>query len=279
MKRTTVVVVIVAALVLCLLAARLYTNYLRRDAVVQLESAGFDIQLIEGPPRTLGPGYLAQSFKTIRPEECRIWWSPRVNFLEHTAEDQPRVDDSLFFLVRRFPELETLFVSSPNSISAEGLRALATHNKLRELVIGTGVLKDEDLEYLSHLQSLEILGLSNQPISDEGMRRLSNLENIESLGLSGTRVDGSFLEGARYRDVICVLELADTRINDDTARRVLQLPKLKMVDLSHCSIGDDIIQEMKDKGIKVEQSSRRAEFIRSLRELEQGSRDQRVSSE
>lgn len=265
MRRLAIgIVILLASAVATVLACMLYANIQRKGALAELEALDVWAAQRGGDFHDEIRGTSVAGFDIIpvSAKDYSTWRYSPVDTITQYFETHTRLDDSVFLRIGRFPELKELQICGRNDIRGGGFVYLA-HCRLESLFICSGDILDKNLRYLGQLQSLRTLGLVNQPISDEGMKQLATLRNIENLTLNGTLVQGAFLADAAYRKNLVTLELADTMLSDKTARTIADLPVLRSVDLSYCKVSDEVVETIRRRGIAVETSSHRAEWLRS----------------
>jgi len=240
----------------------------RRRALANLEAHGFFADRWEGSgAATEIHGDLAASAPAypVRPNDISALAPGRVDTIWLSLETPERPDDSSLADIGLFREIRELNITGHNRITGAGLRHIAGHDRLVNLYLLNGDLRDEELRFLSSVKSVVRLDLTNQPVSDAGLRRLSDLPNIELLRLSGTRVTCSFLSEARYRNVLKTIEVADTLLDEQGCASILSLPALRYVDVSGCSIDHDTIAQLRMRGVEVESDSKAARTYRRWR--------------
>lgn len=81
-------------------------------------------------------------------------------------------DEALAVIGRRFQDLEYLFINDQARISDEGLRAISTLRRLRQLEVGSASrLADTGIKAIKQLPSLEELSIDNAPLISSGALR------------------------------------------------------------------------------------------------------------
>lgn len=261
-----VAVVLAAVFIVC----AYYPNYARKRALSQLERMKFRAEQLEG--ETITASALDETF--LVGEEVRRVWAKDLPIFGVTTpvdsiwlalEETTQPDDQALEWIGEFPELKRIDLFGHNRVTGSGLRYLTKHKQVKELFIVNGMLRDEYLHYLAHLENVLLVDLANQPISDAGLEGIGPLTKIKELNLIGTRTRGRFLKSASYRNEIERLHLANTEMDNQGALGLLELPKLAYVDLTNCAISADTLDRLKSRGVLVEKDSARAKSYRTMK--------------
>ena len=78
-------------------------------------------------------------------------------------------DDALSVIGQRFEHLAYLFINDQARISDEGIRALSTLRRLRQLEVGNATLvTDAGIKAIKELRALEELSIENAPLISSG---------------------------------------------------------------------------------------------------------------
>ena len=176
--------------------------------------------------------------------------SPEVMRVMHVVSAWPRLqrlevngtnDDELSY-VGALAELEELKVNgSMVTLGDEFVRHLAELGRLKVLSLAAFCgLTDEGLRHVARLRGLESLTLTWCPhFTSEGLRHLSMLTRLQTLDLEGCRrVTVDFRHLALLRGLKC-LNLADSRVTDESLRSVSALVLLEDLNLQCCNLVSD----------------------------------------
>lgn len=88
-------------------------------------------------------------------------------------------------------------------------------------------LTDDQLRYLSGLQSLRSLNLCGTKITDAGLEHLRGLDSLQTLELSATQVTDAGLEHLRGLDSLQSLGLSGTQVTDAGLMRLAVMKQLR----------------------------------------------------
>ncbi len=93
---------------------------------------------------------------------------------------------------------------------------------------GPTTLKDADLQQLTALKSLSVLGIANAPaVSDEGVRPLKSLTSLESVSLYATNVGDDSVRILAGLPKLNTIQLNETKVTDAGVAQLSQLPNLR----------------------------------------------------
>lgn len=109
-----------------------------------------------------------------------------------------------------------------SSVSAELLPALAKATQLRALILDAGVMRDQDIQCLTSLSTLEHLRLRNSPLTDQAVKDLANGQ----------------------LDELRILNLPQAKLTADGLRELARLPRLRNLRIGGRSIDDAAIAEL-----------------------------------
>ncbi|HEY7326946.1 MAG TPA: M56 family metallopeptidase [Gemmataceae bacterium] len=165
-----------------------------------------------------------------------------------------QIGDQALEVFARLPALQRLGLQG-NALSDEGLRHLQGMKQLRGLWIGMSrmPITDAGIKHLAGLTMLEQLDLQRANLSDEGVAALKNLKNLRHLDISIGRGPGDKQITDASVDTLTaltnlqVLMLLSTHITDRGAKRLSELPKLKMLWLHTSSISEQEREELKKR--------------------------------
>ncbi|MFK7766315.1 MAG: redoxin domain-containing protein [Mariniblastus sp.] len=103
-------------------------------------------------------------------------------------------------------------------------------------------ITDKSMTVIQRFEKLRVLSLRDNPITDAGLVALSNCEDLETLGLAGSNVDGSGLENLMMLPKLESLSFGayekGAPINDESMKLIVQLERLRHLDLSGTAITD-----------------------------------------
>ncbi len=99
------------------------------------------------------------------------------------------------------------------------------------------MITDRDLACLKPLRKLRTLSVNDVAISDAGVETLADL-NLKALGLIGTKVKGKTFSKGGFTH-LKILDLADTKTNDEGLRAIATLDSLCLLRLEYCRLVTD----------------------------------------
>ncbi|MEK4009059.1 STM4015 family protein [Paenibacillus sp. FSL H3-0333] len=185
-------------------------------------------------------------------EECEISWINQTD---------------LSPLLSAYPELQSLTAQGGTDLRLSQLQ----HDKLEELIIITGglskaVLADIAASRLPNLRKLELyLGVDNYGF-DGGLEDLLPLiepgkfPNLTYLGLKNSEIQDEIaaaLADAPILDQLHTLDMSLGTLSDTGAEALLaseRVKGLKLLNLSHHYMSDEMMQRLKDSGLPVDVS-------------------------
>ncbi len=124
-------------------------------------------------------------------------------------------------------------------ITDADLGLLAEARWLRRCRLRACGLRDEKLEFLSSMPSLESLDLSDNAVTDAGIVLAATSTCLKRLHLSGTLVEGPFLRSLRCRKGLSGLDLSNTAATGDHLVAVRTFPALENLFLDGLRRADE----------------------------------------
>jgi beta-lactamase regulating signal transducer with metallopeptidase domain/protocatechuate 3,4-dioxygenase beta subunit len=174
--------------------------------------------------------------------------------LQNVHINNSQIGDGALEVFARSPALKHLSLQG-NAFSDEGLRHLEGMKQLRSLWIGMNrePITDTGVQHLAGLTLLEQLDLQKANLSDEGVMVLKNLTNLKMLHLEGDDgPSGKTMTDASVDALAGLINLRDlwlqhTRITDQGAKRLIELPKLQTLYLSSSALSEQTLEELKKR--------------------------------
>ena len=105
----------------------------------------------------------------------RLGWAYE---LKATAEDLK--------VLQKLPDLVSLTL--PPDVTDDGLKAISSLTKLRDLSFASERVTDDGLRHLAGLTELESLSIHQAPVTDRGLKHLAGLRKLTSVDLTGSKV-------------------------------------------------------------------------------------------
>ena len=159
-------------------------------------------------------------------------------------------DDEQFNKLTTLSSIKTLSLRNP-LLTDSALPALSCLRALRRLVLDSSRITDTGVHYISELNTLESLTLFSPAITDQGLKYLSKLGEIKRLRLRGSFTD----EGLGYLSGMIKLTrlvLKSNLVTDMGLFKLRNNPGLKVVELSDTSVTRDGAKRFTEStGIKV----------------------------
>jgi hypothetical protein len=196
--RSLVITMIFCGLLLGRYGIRRHEAAQEKDALIELQSLGADVQLHE--ERVVGVSFSGPG--------------PPAKFLE---------------LLNRLPRLQRLVLIDTHLTDA-GLGKISEQGSLEQLLLLGANITDNGLAHLAQLTELKTLRLDNTQIGDEGLKHVRRLGRLERLDLVGTRVTDAGLEHLAGLAQLRQLYLNGTAVTEEGVNRLQErLPEAKIV--------------------------------------------------
>jgi hypothetical protein len=136
--------------------------------------------------------------------------------------------------------------TSFGTLSPEEVNVLLSRcDSLKELHLRGGWITDSTIESIREMSELRSLTLSETNVTAQGMGMLSSLPSLEFLTVKFGAWDGSGLEWLSESNALQVLDLADTKANDETCQAIGSCRSLRDVNLSYTAISDQGLAELR----------------------------------
>ena len=159
-------------------------------------------------------------------------------------------DDALASLVKH-PNLEYLWL--PSTISAKGLRHLATCDNLRTLGIQGTMIDNEAIAVLRSIQKLEDLHLLVTKIDDSGLVAIGRMDALEQLEVFGCRmITSNGLSQFAGVSRVKRLSLRASSVDDKGFLSLGSLRTLKAIDVAMTKVSEEAIKAFRHKRPTVE---------------------------
>lgn len=167
---------------------------------------------------------------------------------------QSQISDQSLAVFGTLPALESLSLQG-NNFSDDGPRHLVGLSQLKSLWIGSDETEytDDIAGHLSKLTSLEELELQSNQLTDAGMSQLAPLTNLRSLYIGGSE---SAAEGGISDESLPVLlamrelrqlSIQNTRLTDEAAMQLTDLPHLETLMLTVDVIARDAVDSIREE--------------------------------
>jgi hypothetical protein len=121
---------------------------------------------------------------------------------------------------------------------------LDDEDRVRQVIVEGGTVRDEDLAHLKGLPSLLQLDLSGQPITDAGLVHIGRCAELQNLYLGGTKVTNDGLPALRGLARLEVLALPGTAVTGEGLAHLKDLPGLRVLNVRRCAISDDDLRNL-----------------------------------
>lgn len=166
--------------------------------------------------------------------------------LERVFVNNSNINDQTLTYLARSDRLKTLYCGG-TEITDAGITALAQAQNLQSLVVWDSKITDASLKIIRALPNLTVLCLQQTAVTDQGVSELMNglQAQLCELDLSGTNATGACLPSLRGASDLERLRLRDLPINDEQIRPLMELPKLRRLDLSGTRITPRGLAELK----------------------------------
>ncbi|MCC6509777.1 MAG: hypothetical protein IT423_11755 [Pirellulaceae bacterium] len=151
-----------------------------------------------------------------------------------------------------------------SSVSAEQLPALAKATQLRALILDAGVMRDQDIQCLTSLSTLEHLRLRNSPLTDQalkdmangqldelrilnlpqakltadGLRELARLPRLRNLRIGGRSIDDAAIVALAKCPALSSLHLIQPGITDQSLETLAGMAELSSLYIDDCPLSD-----------------------------------------
>ena len=135
------------------------------------------------------------------------------------------------------PELAIL-VLHHTKFGGAGLQHLVSCSKLTELDLYSCELRDNQVEGIGTLKSLQVLNVYGDRLTDEGLRVLKDIPDLQSLSV-GVSVNGSFLKDLPANHSLETLEAAGSRFSNQPLEELRKFSHLRRLDLEGCDVSDE----------------------------------------
>ena len=156
-----------------------------------------------------------------------------------------------FLVTRRAPA----GIGGPN-IDDAGLKYVSQLNKLEHLGLSNTQITDAGVPQLRGLATLKVLSLTNTNITDEGVKQLDSLTNLEWLFLENNTIrDGERIRYVNITDKalqylkplqsLTHLQLRGTAITDAGLEYLKDLPNLKQLSLKGSGVSAEGVQKLR----------------------------------
>ena len=156
--------------------------------------------------------------------------------------------------------LDCQFLSNSPRFYSLWLKGTQVDDRLDKLISQLPQLKWVSLErsrvtdaivpQLAKLEKLSCLSLSETSVTDRGAQEISEFRQpLEFLELSGTEITDQGTDHFCQLRSLVTLNLSNTRISDETLRRVLNLPHLRSCDLSGTDVTDTGLDSLVDDSL------------------------------
>ncbi len=181
----------------------------------------------------------AQGLKHLK--ECT-----RLEILEVSGDT---FDDEALAVMRVFPRLRSLGLQF-TAVSDAGLMHLTNQPGLKSLSLDSTEITDKGMDHVSQLSGLEYLDLRVRRLTDTGLKPLRNLPTLKNLHVSAgagphSRGENITAEGLGYIRSMPALEelwLVNMHISDAMFDEIIQMKKLKMLDLMFTDLLEDEVR-------------------------------------
>jgi Leucine-rich repeat (LRR) protein len=141
-----------------------------------------------------------------------------------------KISDAGLRYLKSAHHMEVLLL--PNAISDNGISAVKSLHRLRELNFDQTRITDRGLNLLVHLPNLQNLDLSSTHVSDAGIAVLKQLPHLERLVLGAAITDASAIQLATLKH-LKEIDLSQSQVGDKALAALGELPNLQTVYLPH----------------------------------------------
>jgi hypothetical protein len=146
-------------------------------------------------------------------------------------DDQKTFSPSELKALRYLPSLKELYLHRSN-VTDDELKYISPLNTLELLSLDGCRITDNGLDQLSQLHEMKALYLRDTPISDQGVCTMKSFPRLEVLDLEGTQVTDACLIHLTNLGKLKALYLSETRITGDHFEPLAGLQRLKEIELA-----------------------------------------------
>lgn len=160
-------------------------------------------------------------------------------------------DASVEMIVREFPELVELDLSSNTNLTSGVLKVIGQLGKLQRLTLVQTRINDIGAQRLSALKELRALDLrGNMEAGDMALEVVGELPNLNAFKHRSTAVTDSGLEALSRNQTIESLLLQDFAITDQSGPHLAKLGKLSQLEVFRCQgFGSEGVLALKGLGL------------------------------
>ncbi len=159
-----------------------------------------------------------------------------------------RIGDDGIRVISQMKNVESL-VLRDTGLTDESVKYVSGLEKLKKLDLSECTspgITDACGEYLAKMSNLQSLNLWTTAFSDEGLRCLSGLKNLTILNLDNTKITDDGVAMLAELPQLTWLHLGKTKITDREVKVLLGLGNLKYLNISYTGISEDMYYELDD---------------------------------